>query len=176
MKQFYTACIALLSSTAMHRITRLVPQPLWEISATACKNPLWYHACGEKLAFHLSDSFYNAIANCDHCFNKFKPRNGSPNVRVQQSQLAMTILRSMNESADQSFMLNSQYEERLKAHSGEPMQMNGLLYRAARVQPILENTYLDLYIYQTPEAWQKIWGRNYMESAGAEAQQDAAEK
>ncbi len=43
------------------------------------------------------------------------------------------------------------YEDNLRAAlTDQPMQINGLLYRTSRVQEDYEeNTYLDLYIYQT---------------------------
>jgi len=82
---------------------------------------------------------------------------------------------------ENSFRLNN-YEDKLKvALKEEPLQVNGLLYRNYQQQSDFEeNTYLDLYIYQTArKLGKKATGvENYLESEQLmiEATEDAAKE
>jgi uncharacterized protein YbaP (TraB family) len=107
-----------------------------------------------KLVFHLSDSFYLDIRNADVVALELDPQ-------LWQDQLfrfenLQSNLRFFTQGApgdlinERSFRLE-RYEDRLKsALSEEPTVINGLLYRTFRTQADFEeDTYLDLYIYQT---------------------------
>jgi len=107
-----------------------------------------------KLVFHLSDSFYLDIRNADVVALELDPQ-------LWQDQLfrfenLQSNLRFYTQGApaglinEKSFQLE-RYEDRLKsALSEEPTVINGLLYRTFRTQADFEeDTYLDLYIYQT---------------------------
>jgi uncharacterized protein YbaP (TraB family) len=107
-----------------------------------------------KLVFHLSDSFYLDIRNADVVALELDPQ-------LWQDQLfrfenLQSNLRFYTQGApadlinEKSFQLE-RYEDRLRsALSEEPTVINGLLYRTYRTQADFEeDTYLDLYIYQT---------------------------
>jgi uncharacterized protein YbaP (TraB family) len=157
---------------------------LWEITGNGLTQPSYLFGTmhvSNKMAFHLSDSFYNAIASCSTVSLELDPRQWQSEMfRLQQSQLAMGLYtRSANDFLrERSFRLTSNYENNIKrALSEEPYVVNGLLYRTMEGQSnFQENTYLDLYVYQTARRLgKKATGvENYMESERIqlEAQED----
>lgn len=148
---------------------------LWEITGNGLTKPSYLFGTmhvSSKMAFHLSDSFYLAIAGCDAVSLEVNPKEWQPAMfRVEEAQAVMQRYKSrllteyMNEN---SFRLNTNYDDNLKrALIEEPYQISGLLYRTAQYQAdFQENTYLDLYIYQTGRKLGKkaLGVENYMES------------
>jgi len=146
-----------LSSTAQHRGDKKYPALLWEITGNGLKKPSYLFGTmhvSSKLVFHLSDSFYLDIRNADVVALELDPQ-------LWQDQLfrfenLQSNLRFFTQGApgdlinERSFRLE-RYEDRLRsALSEEPTVINGLLYRTFRTQADFEeDTYLDLYIYQT---------------------------
>jgi uncharacterized protein YbaP (TraB family) len=130
---------------------------MWEITGNGLKKPSYLfgtmHA-SSKMVFHLSDSFYNAIKSCDAVSLELNPQTWQPEMfRMDDAQRAIKLYTRAEESSyinEKSFKL-SDYDDRLKrALNEEPTQINGLLYRTFRPHADFEeNTYLDLYIYQT---------------------------
>ena len=142
---------------AQHRVDKKYPALLWEITGNGLKKPSYLFGTmhvSSKLVFHLSDSFYLDIRNADVVALELDPQ-------LWQDQLfrfenLQSNLRFYTQGApadlinEKSFQLE-RYEDRLKsALSEEPTVINGLLYRTYRTQADFEeDTYLDLYIYQT---------------------------
>ena len=133
------------------------PTLLWEISGKGMKKPSYLFGTmhvSSKMVFHLSDSFYFGIRSTDVVALELDPQLWQDQLfRYQdlQSNLRSFTQGSPNEFLNEkSFQLDN-YEDQLKsALSEEPTLINGLLYRT--VQPradFEEDTYLDLYIYQT---------------------------
>jgi len=143
--------------TAQRRLDKKYPALLWEITGNGLKKPSYLFGTmhvSSKLVFHLSDSFYLDIRNADVVALELDPQ-------LWQDQLfrfenLQSNLRFYTQGApadlinERSFRLE-RYEDRLKsALSEEPTVINGLLYRTFRTQADFEeDTYLDLYIYQT---------------------------
>ncbi|HEY4111674.1 TraB/GumN family protein [Puia sp.] len=142
---------------AQRRVDKKYPALLWEITGNGLKKPSYLFGTmhvSSKLVFHLSDSFYLDIRNSDVVALELDPQ-------LWQDQLfrfenLQSNLRFYTQGApgdlinEHSFQLEN-YESRLKsALSEEPTVINGLLYRTFRTQADFEeDTYLDLYIYQT---------------------------
>ena len=172
------------NGTAQKKNDPSYPSLLWEITGNGLTQPSYLFGTmhvSNKLAFHLSDSFYHAIASCSTVSLEIDPKQWQPEMfRVQQSQLAMQFYArpSSDLLRESSFRFSSNYEENIKrALREEPYIINGLLYRTAEGQSdFQENTYLDLYVYQTArKLGKKATGvENYLvsEKIQLEAQED----
>ncbi|HXB91342.1 MAG TPA: TraB/GumN family protein, partial [Puia sp.] len=147
---------------------------LWEISGNGLKQPSYLFGSmhvSNKAVFHLSDSFYTAIASCDMVSLEVDPREWQPDMfRLDQAKSAATayISASDNELMSENDFRLRNYQDALKAAlREEPYVVNGLLYRTNASQVnFQENTYLDLYIYQTArKLGKKATGvENYLET------------
>lgn len=133
------------------------PSVFWEITGNGLKTPSYLFGTmhvSNKLVFHLSDSFYNAIERCDEVALELNPLHWQPDmVKLDAAQADMgAYMKGGNNDfiTEKSFSLDK-YDDDLKAALTEqPMQINGLLYRTQAAEADYEeNTYLDLYIYQT---------------------------
>ena len=138
----------------------------WEISGNGLKTPSYLFGTmhvSKKLVFRLSDSFYTAIQHCDEVALELNPGYWQRDmIKMEASQKAIGAYfknDTRNFITENSFRLGK-YDDDLKdALSSEPAQINSLLYRTYQVQEDFEeNTYLDLYIYQT--------GRKFGKKAG----------
>ena len=176
MKRICTFLVLVTASltTIAQKNESAYPSLLWEITGNGLTQPSYLFGTmhvSNKMVFHLSDSFYNAIASCSTVSLELDPRQWQSEMfRLQQSQMAMNqYARPANDLIrERSFRLNSNYENSIRrALSEEPYVINGLLYRTMEGQSnFQENTYLDLYIYQTArKLGKKATGvENYMES------------
>ena len=107
-----------------------------------------------KLVFHLSDSFYLDIKNADVVALELDPQLWQDQLfRFEnlQSNLRYYTQGAPNDYINERSFQLEKYEDPLRsALSDEPTVINGLLYRTYRSQADFEeDTYLDLYIYQT---------------------------
>ncbi|PWT72659.1 MAG: hypothetical protein C5B59_15285 [Bacteroidetes bacterium] len=150
------------------------PALLWEISGNGLKKPSYLFGTmhvSSKMVFHLSDSFYLGIQNADVVALELDPQLWQDELfRYQSMQMN---LRSYSQGSpndyinEKSFQLEK-YEDRLKlALSEEPTVINGLLYRTFQPRADFEeDTYLDLYIYQTGRKFgkQATGVENYFET------------
>ncbi len=133
------------------------PSVFWEITGNGLKSPSYLFGTmhvSNKMVFHLSDSFYNAIQRCDEVALELNPLHWQPDMMQLDAAQAVMGDYMKNSSGDylteNSFKLDK-YDDDLKAAMTEqPAQINGLLYRTQQATADYEeNTYLDLYIYQT---------------------------
>lgn len=143
--------------TAQRRAEKKYPALLWEITGNGLKKPSYLFGTmhvSSKLVFHLSDSFYLDIRNAEVVALELDPQLWQDQLfRFQKMQ---TNLRSYTQGVpgdyinEKSFQLEK-YDDKLKsALSDEPTIINGLLYRTFQTRADFEeDTYLDLYIYQT---------------------------
>jgi uncharacterized protein YbaP (TraB family) len=146
-----------LSLAAQRKTEKRYPALLWEITGNGIKKPSYLFGTmhvSSKLVFHLSDSFFLDIKNADVVALELDPQLWQDQLfRFQNMQ---NNLRFYTQGApadlinERSFQLE-RYDDRLKsALSDEPTIINGLLYRTYHTRADFEeDTYLDLYIYQT---------------------------
>ncbi len=133
------------------------PSVFWEITGNGLKTPSYLFGTmhvSNKLVFHLNDSFYNAIQRCDQVALELNPLHWQPDMvklDAAQADLGAYMRAGYNDFITESSFKLGKYDDDLKAALTEqPTQINGLLYRTQAAQADYEeNTYLDLYIYQT---------------------------
>jgi len=138
------------------------PSLFWEISGNGLKKPSYLFGTmhvSSKLAFHLSDSFYVAIRNVDVVALENNPESW-------QEDMNKYLTNTYSSSSSGGMLLNDlpkdylnihtlqieKYESRLeRALYMKPAVINNLLYRnnSENTSDFEEDTYLDLYIYQT---------------------------
>lgn len=160
MKRYLVLLLAILvlqQSLAQKTTAKKYPSLLWEITGNGLKKPSYLFGTmhvSRKMAFHLSDSFYYAIKKADAVGLELNPD-------IWQGQMArMDKLKTEYSNyvrpgngdfiSENSFRLKK-YDDELKlALSTEPTVVNSLLYRSYKPQEDFEeDTFLDLYIFQT---------------------------
>ena len=160
-RKYFVVFVLFLSLTsslaAQKRTEKKYPALLWEISGNGLTRPSYLFGTmhvSSKLVFHLSDSFYLDIRNAEVVALELDPQLWQDQLfRFQNMQ---TNLRFYTQGSpgdyinERSFQLEK-YDDKLKsALSDEPTIINGLLYRSLQTKADFEeDTYLDLYIYQT---------------------------
>jgi uncharacterized protein YbaP (TraB family) len=150
-------CLVTFSLTAQKVSPRKYPSLMWEITGNGLTKPSYLFGTmhvSSKKAFHLSDSFYYAIKTCDVVALEQNPQVWQPEMyRLEDAQIALKAYTTngCNDYLNENSFKLSEYESKLKvALSEEPSIVNGLLYRSYKAAADFEeNTYLDLYIYQT---------------------------
>ena len=168
---------------------------LWEITGNGLTKPSYLFGTmhvSNKLAFHLADSFYTAIRSVDVVALETNPANwqddySKPNLYDARSSYGLESLTSkmMDLPTDyfhkNTFAINK-YENRIKqAMAMEPAMINGMLYRTYQYSADFEeDTYLDMYIFQTgSKLGKKMTGVEDFEQSEklvAEAYKDAAKE
>lgn len=143
--------------TANAQSQKKYPSLLWEISGNGLKSPSYLFGTmhvSSKMAFHLSDSFYNSIRSVDMVALELDPLKWQDELFVSQDK--QKKLRSFSAQAsgfyimEKSFQLKRFEEDLKKALGEEPLVLNSLLYRTYKQRSDFEeDTYLDLYIFQT---------------------------
>src|SRR3954451_2230731 len=170
--------IALLFSVAkiqgQKNVVKKYPSLFWEITGNNMKKPSYLFGTmhvSNKMVFHLSDSFYYAIRNCDAVALELNPEVWQDEMfRFQKAQINLARFSSgrMNDYLKESSFDLKRYDDNIKrALTEEPTVVNNLLYRSYQSSADFEeNTYLDLYIYQTGRKLgkQPAGVENYMES------------
>ncbi len=139
------------------------PSLLWEITGNGLKKPSWLFGTmhvSDKLAFHLGDSFYDAIRRADVVALETNPESWQDDFSrstmfTRRSGRGYRSIGGQNEFPMDRMMINlfalDSYEELIKASlSLEPSMINGMLYRTFgnNMDDFEEDTFLDMYIFQ----------------------------
>lgn len=146
--------------------TTKYPSLFWEITGNGLKKPSYLFGTmhvSNKMAFHLSDSFYNAIQRTDMVVLELNPEHWQRDMvkmSLAQEELENFYKDNTTQYISESSFKPEDYYDKLKiALTTDPQQINSLLYRTFSVQQDYEeNTYLDLYIYQTGRKYGKLAG------------------
>lgn len=149
--------LMLMSGVLLFAQPKKYPSLFWEITGNGLQKPSYLFGTmhvSNKMVFHLSDSFYTALQQVEVVALEQNPYFWQRDM-MQMNEAQDAVKNYMTDGANdylsiQSFQFGD-YEDNLRAAlTDQPMQINGLLYRTNRVQEDYEeNTYLDLYIYQT---------------------------
>jgi uncharacterized protein YbaP (TraB family) len=139
------------------------PSLFWEITGNGMKKPSYLFGTmhvSSKIAFHLSDSFYIAIKSCDVVALETNPETWQDD--MNNFDLPSSYRYSGRYFGDYTEMPGEymnirtlrigKYEQKLEmAMFSKPSMINNLLYRSRSdyTSDFEEDTYLDLYIYQT---------------------------
>ncbi len=169
MRKIFISVIAVMivfSSEARKPKPVKYPGVFWEITGNGLKKPSYLFGTmhvSKKMVFHLSDSFYTAIQSCDMVALELNPEYWQRDMfKMEASQKEMGDYfknDTRNYINEQSFRAGNYDDDLKSALTEEPTQINSLLYRTYQAeQDYEENTYLDLYIYQT--------GRKFGKKAG----------
>ena len=133
------------------------PSLFWEITGHGLKKPSYLFGTmhvSNKMVFHLSDSFYYAMKSVDAVALELNPDIWQGKmVRLEETKenYASYVRPPGNDLLTESSFRINKYEDELKAAlSTEPMVVNSLLYRTYKAkEDFEEDTFLDLYIFQT---------------------------
>lgn len=145
-------------------IGKKYPSLLWEITGNGLKKPSYLFGTmhvSDKLAFHLGDTFYNAIKSAEVVALETNPESWQDDysrssfLGAKGRGLDNYNFRGEWQSATDymritTFAIDS-YDEAIKAAlSVEPSMINGMLYRTygTRMDDFEEDTFLDMYIFQ----------------------------
>ncbi len=150
-------CFFVSSPKAQEKPEKKYPALLWEITGNGLTRPSYLFGTmhvSSKLVFHLSDSFYLDIKSSDIVALELDPQLWQDQLfrfENMESNLRFYTQGSPNDYVNEKSFQLERYDDRLKsALSDEPTIINGLLYRTYRTRADFEeDTYLDLYIYQT---------------------------
>ena len=151
------ACVLVSTGAYSQKKSKKYPSLLWEITGNGLKKPSYLFGTmhvSSKMVFHLPDSFYHAIKNVETVALELNPDVWQGQmVRLDQLQLNY---RNFTQAANADYLNESsfkidKYEDELKrALSSEPTVVNSLLYRSLKSrEDFEEDTFLDLYIFQT---------------------------
>ncbi len=169
------------------------PSLFWEITGNGLKKPSYLFGTmhvSSKIAFNLSDSFYLAIKSADVVALETNPETWQEDMNNYDLESGGYDYSGGNIYSDmpadymniKTLRINK-YENKLEmAMFSKPSMINNLLYRTLsdNSSDFEEDTYLDLYIYQTGKKMgKKVAGvERYDESMRlmGEAYQDAAKE
>jgi uncharacterized protein YbaP (TraB family) len=168
-RKFIALCLCsviFLASSAQNLKSSKFPSLFWEISGNGLTKPSYLFGTmhvSNKMAFHLSDSFYNAIQNCEMVALELNPEFWQRDmVKLDAAQQQLGNFYKDNTPdylTETSFRIENYYDRLKAALTADPQQINSLLYRTFSMQQDYEeNTYLDLYIYQTGRKFGKLAG------------------
>ena len=137
---------------------------LWEISGNGLKHPSYLFGTmhvSSKMVFHLADSFYYALKNVDAVAIEINPaiwQKEMVNLDRLQHNYKTFIQATPNDYLNEKSFQLENYEDNLRdALQSEPTVVNNLLYRTYKSkEDFEEDTFLDLYIYQTAKKLGKI--------------------
>ncbi len=130
---------------------------LWQITGNGLKKPSYLFGTmhvSNKLAFHLSDSFYYALKNVDAVALELNPDLWQKQMvrmnKLNENYAEFTQVAGNDYLTENSFRI-LKFDKQLKtALSTEPPVVNSLLYRSYKAKDDFEeDTFLDLYIFQT---------------------------
>ena len=133
------------------------PSLLWEITGNGLAKPSYLFGTmhvSSKMVFHLSDSFYLALKSVDAVALELNPELWQGQMvdmnRIKKNYVEFVKAPKGDYLNENSFRI-ANYDEELKAAmSTEPTVVNSLLYRSYKErEDFEEDTFLDLYIYQT---------------------------
>lgn len=129
---------------------------LWEITGNNLAKPSYLFGTmhvSNKLAFHLSDSFYHCIRNADVVSLETDPQqlqeDFSKSKMLKLSSSYMTTMSRRSLMPKDAFTISSYGDLVRNGLTYRPEMINHLLYRSFSSQEDFEeDTFLDMYIYQ----------------------------
>ena len=133
------------------------PSLLWEISGNGLSKPSYLFGTmhvSNKMVFHLSDSFYHAIKSTDAVALELNPDLWQDQMvkmdKLKENYQDFVKVAGTDYINENSFRITDYTDELKLALQSEPAMLNSLLYRSYKLkEDFEENTFLDLYIFQT---------------------------
>ncbi|MEO6669587.1 MAG: TraB/GumN family protein [Ferruginibacter sp.] len=133
------------------------PSLLWEITGNGLTKPSYLFGTmhvSNKMVFHLSDSFYHAIRNTDAVALELNPDLWQDQMvrmdKLKDNYQAFVKVAGKDFVTENTFRIKDYQDELQLALQTEPAVVNSLLYRSYKSkEDFEEDTFLDLYIFQT---------------------------
>lgn len=152
-----SAFFLFLEANGQKRPEAKYPSLFWEITGNGLKKPSYLFGTmhvSSKMVFHLSDSFYLAIRNVDAVALELNPDLWQEQMvsmdNMKRNYLDFVQAPGGDYLNENSFRVGKYNEELKRAMSTEPTAVNSLLYRSFKSkEDFEEDTFLDLYIFQT---------------------------
>lgn len=152
---FFLFCT--LSVSSQKKSTAKYPSLLWEITGNGLTRPSYLFGTmhvSSKMVFHLSDSFYLALKSVDAVALELNPDTWQGEMvsmnNIKENYTDFVRAPRGNYLTENSFRIDEYDDELKSAMSSEPVIVNSLLYRSYKAkEDFEEDTFLDLYIYQT---------------------------
>lgn len=164
----------LICALSFAQSTKKYNSLFWEISGNGLSKPSYLYGTmhvSNKVAFHLSDSFFIAIKNVDVVGLETNPEKWMEELYAEKKnelEITKSNPQSTNSFYKNCFYLNIPTNRELKGVlKYYPQIVNSLLYRKREGQDNFEeNTYLDLFILQSGRKYGKQIAslENYKES------------
>ena len=195
MKRYFVLILALvfcfLAESQVKSKIKKYPSLFWEISGNGLKKTSYLFGTmhvSSKIAFNLSDSFYLAIRNSEVVALETNPETWQEDMNnFDLSSFQFDYAAGSGDMPNDFLNIRTlrvgKYEKKLEmAMFTKPSMINNLLYRTLSdyTSDFEEDTYLDLYIYQTgKKLGKKVAGvERYEESMRlmSEAFRDAAKE
>ena len=136
---------------------------LWKISGKGLKKDSYLYGTmhvSQKIAFHLDDIFYESLLKSDFVGLETDPSTWLEH--MFNSPEEMSYIRRLGVSNSRNFynspfeFLEPKQQEIMFYLSREDMLLNGILYRTNQMmQNFQEDTFLDMFIYQTGKKYNK---------------------
>jgi len=156
----FSLCVFLLTTVSVFgqkKSQAKYPSLLWEITGNGLKKPSYLFGTmhvSSKMVFHLSDSFYNAIKSVDAVALELNPdlwQNQMVQLDKMKNNYSEFTRQPVGDYLTESSFRIEKYDDMLQmAMSTEPVVVNNLLYRSYESKENFEeDTFLDLYIFQT---------------------------
>jgi uncharacterized protein YbaP (TraB family) len=157
LRRFCGVVVLLLSTVTIQAQTKTYNSLLWEITGNGLAKPSYLFGTmhiSNKMVFHLSDSFYMGIRNSDVVAIELNPeqwQNELPRMTKQSDLYKYYNANYYTDYFKENSFTGGDFISLLQgALRYEPELNDDLLYRnESRMDNFQEDTYLDLYIYQT---------------------------
>ncbi len=157
---FFVSSVLTVNSQTLKKAEKKYPSLLWEISGNGLSKPSYLFGTmhvSNKQVFHLSDSFFYAIKKTDVVALELNSETWQKDM-VQMDKDGETYQKFYSETnlsgnyvTSNTFKLDKTFINDVKyALQRQPYVINSLLYRNNEGQDDYEeDTFLDMYIYQT---------------------------
>ncbi|PWG06353.1 TraB/GumN family protein [Polaribacter aquimarinus] len=129
---------------------------LWKISGNGLTKDSYLYGTmhvSQKIAFHLDDVFYNALLKSDFVGLESDPSTWLDHMfnSSDEMNLIRGFLNNNSDFYNSPFKLNEPKQREIMFYlSREDVLLNGILYRTNQMmQNFQEDTFLDMFIYQT---------------------------
>ncbi|MEJ7627160.1 MAG: TraB/GumN family protein [Ferruginibacter sp.] len=145
------------NASAQRKTVEKYPSLLWEITGNGLSRPSYLFGTmhvSNKLAFHLSDSFYHVLKRVDEVALELNPETWQGQMadldKLKENYYNFVQPAGNDFITENSFRLHNYTGELTAALRNEPSVVNNLLYRSYKAkEDFEEDTFLDMYIYQT---------------------------
>ncbi len=156
--------LLLFANFCLAQKTPKYPSLLWEITGKGSQKPSYLYGTmhvSNKVAYHLSDNFFDAISNVDVVGLESNPDEWLGDMKKYG------MFNDVNNRVDFNMVSTNFYKNAFTIKfptnqviasllASEPEIVNGLLYRySGRRENFEESTYIDLFIYQAASKWNK---------------------